>query len=82
MNTRGTIRERAHKLIANRLFVDEDRVVDNAHFQDDLGADSLDRIEVIMSIEEEFGIEILDDEVDSIATFGELINYLEKKVGQ
>jgi acyl carrier protein len=82
MKTRGTIRERAHKLIAERLAVDESRVVDDAHFHNDLGADSLDKIEVIMSVEEEFGIEIFDDEGDRIFTFGELVNYLERKVGE
>ncbi len=71
---------RLTKMIAEQLGVDEAQVVPSASFQDDLNADSLDLVELIMSIEEEFGVEIPDDEAEKIATVGDAMNYLREHV--
>ncbi|WP_292622108.1 acyl carrier protein [Mesorhizobium sp.] len=75
------VRDRITKIVVDHLGVEAERVTDNAGFIDDLGADSLDQIELVMSFEEEFGIEIPDDELLSILTVGQAIAYVEKKVG-
>ena len=69
--------ERLRKLIAEQLGVDESRVVPTASFADDLEADSLDLVELIMSLEEEFGVEIPDDDAEKIATVGDAMQYLQ-----
>lgn len=71
--------ERLRKLIADQLGVEESRVVESASFQDDLEADSLDLVELIMSIEEEFKVEIPDEDADKIATVGDAMNYLRER---
>ncbi len=68
---------RLKTIISEQLGVDEDRVVPTASFADDLDADSLDLVELIMSIEEEFGVEIPDEEAEKIATVSDAMNYLE-----
>lgn len=68
---------RLKTIIAEQLGVDEERVVPSASFADDLDADSLDLVELIMSIEEEFGVEIPDEEAEKIATVGDAVNYLQ-----
>jgi acyl carrier protein len=65
------------KLIAEQLGVDESRVVPSASFTDDLDADSLDLVELIMSLEEEFGVEIPDEEAEKIGTVGDALQYLQ-----
>ena len=64
------------KIVADHLGVDEDKVVDEASFIDDLGADSLDTVELVMAFEEEFGIEIPDDAAESIQTVGDAVNFI------
>ena len=64
------ISDRVKKIVVEHLGVDEDKVVDNASFIDDLGADSLDTVELVMAFEEEFGIEIPDDAAENIQSFG------------
>jgi acyl carrier protein len=76
-----TIADRVKKIIATHLSIDVANVVDQAGIIEDLGADSLDSIELIMSFEEEFGIEIPDDDCMTIITVGQAVAYLEKKVG-
>lgn len=71
--------ERLKKLIADQLGVEESRVVESASFQDDLEADSLDLVELIMSLEEEFKVEIPDEDADKIATVGDAMNYLRER---
>ena len=71
--------ERLRKLIAEQLGVDESRVVPTASFADDLEADSLDLVELIMSLEEEFGVEIPDDDAEKIATVGDAMQYLQER---
>jgi acyl carrier protein len=67
---------RLKKMISEQLGVDEAQVVPSASFADDLQADSLDLVELIMSIEEEFGVEIPDEDAERIATVGDALTYL------
>jgi acyl carrier protein len=69
---------RLKKMIAEQLGVDEAQVVPSASFADDLEADSLDQVELIMSIEEEFGVNIPDEEAEKIATVGDALTYLQE----
>lgn len=71
------IEERLKKLVAEQLGVDESQIVPSANFTKDLNADSLDLVELIMSIEEEFGIEIGDKEAEKILTVEDALKYLE-----
>jgi len=71
--------ERLKKLISEQLGVDESRVVPSASFTDDLEADSLDLVELIMSLEEEFGVEIPDEDAEKIATVGDAMQYLQQR---
>ncbi len=75
------LEEKVKEIIADQLGVEVDKVVPDAKFIDDLGADSLDVVELIMAFEEEFGIEIPDEDAEKIQTVGDVIDYLKKKVG-
>ncbi|MEM9049128.1 MAG: acyl carrier protein [Pseudomonadota bacterium] len=70
------IADRVKKIVVEHLTVDEEKVVDGASFIDDLGADSLDTVELVMAFEEEFGIEIPDDAAETIQTFGDAVKYI------
>jgi acyl carrier protein len=70
------IADRVRKKVVEHLGVDEEKVTDAASFIDDLGADSLDTVELVMAFEEEFGIEIPDDAAESIQTFGDAVNFI------
>jgi acyl carrier protein len=72
------IADRVRKIVVEHLGVEEDKVVDNASFIDDLGADSLDTVELVMAFEEEFGIEIPDDAAESIQSFGDAVAFVTK----
>jgi len=65
------------KMVAEHLGIDETKVVDEANFMDDLGADSLDTVELVMAFEEEFGSEISDSEAEKILTVGDAIKFIE-----
>jgi len=67
------------KIVADHLGVDEQKVTDEASFIDDLGADSLDTVELVMAFEEEFGSEISDNEAEKILTVGDAIKFIEAK---
>ncbi|MBA3946508.1 MAG: acyl carrier protein [Herpetosiphonaceae bacterium] len=69
---------RLKKIIVDQLGVDEEKVVPQASFADDLNADSLDLVELIMSLEEEFGVEIPDEDAEKIATVGDAMTYLKE----
>ncbi len=68
--------KRVRAIVVEHLGVDESKVVESASFIDDLGADSLDTVELVMAFEEEFGIEIPDDAAETIQTFGDAVNYI------
>ena len=67
------------KIVADHLGIDEVKVTEEASFIDDLGADSLDTVELVMAFEEEFGSEISDSEAEKILTIGDAIKFIEKK---
>ena len=71
------ISDRVKKIVVEHLGADEDKVVDNASSIDDLGADSLDTVELVMAFEEEFGIEIPDDAAENIQSFGDAVKFIE-----
>ncbi|MCB1171724.1 MAG: acyl carrier protein [Leptospiraceae bacterium] len=64
--------------MVEQLGVDESEVTPEAHFIDDLGADSLDTVELVMALEEEFGVEISDEDAEKIQTVGDVIKYIEE----
>ena len=67
------------KMVADHLGVEETKVTEEANFIDDLGADSLDTVELVMAFEEEFGSEISDNEAEKILTVGDAIKFIESK---
>lgn len=71
-----SVEDKVKKIIAEKLSVDVEEVVPTASFVDDLGADSLDLVELIMSMEEEFDIEISDEDAEKLATFQDVIDYI------
>ena len=73
-----SVEEKVRKIIAEKLSVDVDEVVPAASFVDDLGADSLDLVELIMAMEESFDIEISDDEAEKLQTVQDAINYIKE----
>ena len=73
------ISNKVKKMVANHLGVEELKVTDEAKFIDDLGADSLDTVELVMAFEEEFGAEISDSEAEKILTVGDAIKFIESK---
>lgn len=76
----NTIESRVKRIIGLALDVDPDRVKDEARLLDDLGADSLDAVEMIMAMEEEFGVEISDAEAEDVMTVGDVVTLLKMKV--
>ena len=72
------IAERVKKIVVEHLGVDEAKVENNANFIEDLGADSLDTVEIVMAFEEEFGCEIPDDAAEKIVTVNDAIEYIKK----
>jgi acyl carrier protein len=72
------VAERVKKIVVDHLCVEPDKVTDGASFIDDLGADSLDTVELVMAFEEEFGCEIPDDAAERIQTVGDAVKFLEQ----
>jgi acyl carrier protein len=75
----ASVEERVRKIIVEQLGVNADQVTRQAKFIDDLGADSLDTVELVMALEEEFGLEIPDEEAQKISSVQEAITYIEAK---
>ena len=73
-----TIEEKVKDIIVEQLGVNPEQVTPSASFIEDLGADSLDTVELVMAFEEEFGVEIPDDQAETIVTVGDAIKFLEK----
>lgn len=69
--------DKVREIIVDQLDVDADKVTNGANIQDDLGADSLDVVDLVMSLEEEFDIEIPDEAVEGIKTVGDIVKYIE-----
>src|SRR6202166_1396569 len=78
VGTMSDIGERVKKIVVEHLGVEPDKVTEQASFIDDLGADSLDTVELVMAFEEEFGCEIPDDAAETILTVGDAVKFLEK----
>lgn len=72
------IAERVKKIVVEHLGVEEEKVTEGANFIDDLGADSLDTVELVMAFEEEFGVEIPDDAAEKIVTVKDAIDYIKQ----
>ncbi len=77
----SSIADRVKEIIVEQLGVNEDQVVPEAKFVEDLGADSLDTVELVMALEEEFGAEIPDEEAEKLTTVNEAIKYIEQMKG-
>ena len=75
----ATVEERVKKIIAEQLGVEEEEVTPEASFVEDLGADSLDTVELVMALEEEFEIEIPDEDAEKILTVGKALDYIREK---
>ncbi|MBO6948570.1 MAG: acyl carrier protein [Rhodospirillales bacterium] len=73
------VADRVKKIVLEHLGVDEDKVVESASFIDDLGADSLDTVELVMAFEEEFSIEIPDDAAEKILTIKDAVDFIESQ---
>ena len=73
------ISAKVKKMVADHLGIEESKVVEEANFIDDLGADSLDTVELVMAFEEEFGSEISDSEAEKILTVGDAVKFIESK---
>jgi acyl carrier protein len=78
----GSIEDRLRRIISEQLGVDESQVVPAASFEEDLNADSLDLVELIMSLEEEFGIEISEEDAEKIRTVGDATEYVKEHQGE
>ncbi len=75
------LEKKVKEIIMDKLGVDEGQITPEASFTNDLGADSLDTVELIMGFEEEFGVSIPDEDAEKISTVGDAISYLKDKVG-
>ena len=73
------VSSKVKKMVADHLGIDESKILDESNFIDDLGADSLDTVELVMAFEEEFGSEISDSEAEKILTVGDAIKFIENK---
>ncbi len=76
----STVEERVKKVVEDQLSVNQDQITPEASFIDDLGADSLDTVELVMALEEEFGVEIPDEEAEKITKVSEAIDYINAHV--
>ena len=77
-----TVREQVINLISEQLNVKLDEIKDSSELVGDLGADSLDAVEIVMEIEEEFEIEIPDEDADKFKTVGDIVNYITRRIGE
>ena len=76
------VKDEVKELLVEQLGVSEDEVSDDARFIEDLGADSLDTVELVMAFEDRFNIEIPDEDAEKIRTVGDAVRYLEEKKGE
>ena len=78
----SSVEERVKKIVVEQLGVKEEEVTNEASFVDDLGADSLDTVELVMALEEEFGVEIPDEDAEKMTCVGDAIKYINEKAPQ
>lgn len=78
----ASVKERVIDIVSNQLGVSKDQITEETHFVNDIGADSLDTVELVMELEEEFDITIPDDAAEKIQTVGEAIKYIDEEVSQ
>lgn len=78
----ASVADKVKSIVAEQLGVKEEEVTDTASFIDDLGADSLDTVELVMALEEEFSVEIPDEDAEKMATVGDAVRYIESKAGK
>ena len=78
----ASVQARVKEIVCEQLGVSEEEVVPEASFIEDLGADSLDTVELVMALEEEFGIEIPDEDAEKLMTVGDALRYIEEKSGK
>ncbi len=78
----SSVAEKVKKIIAEQLGVSEDQITDDAKFIEDLGADSLDQVELIMALEEEFGADIPDEDAEKMTTVGKAVEYITGQVSE
>ena len=71
--------DKLKELVVDQLGGEEDEVTMEATMQDDLGADSLDLVDLVMSVEEEFGVKVADEDLENIKTVGDIVNYIEER---
>ena len=76
------VAERVKKIVVEHLNVDGEKVTDNASFIEDLGADSLDIVELVMAFEEEFSVEVPDEDAEKLQTVGDVTKYIEERAKQ
>jgi acyl carrier protein len=76
------VADRVKKIVVEHLGVESDKLVDSANFMDDLGADSLDAIELTMAFEDEFGVEIPDEQAETLLSVGDAVKFLEQALAQ
>ena len=76
----SNVQEKVKKIIEEKLYVNADQNTNDARFAEDLKADSLDTVELVMALEDEFGLDIPDEEADKIKTVADAIGYIESKV--
>ncbi len=76
-----SIEQKVKDIIVDQLSVNEEQVTPEAKFIEDLGADSLDTVELVMAFEEEFGIEVPDEEAEKLQTVGDVVKYIEENKG-
>ncbi|AJG40122.1 acyl carrier protein [Thermotoga sp. RQ7] len=81
MASREEILSKVKNIISEKLGVDEEQVTEEAKLIDDLGADSLDLVDLVMDFESEFGVKVDDADLEKISTVGDIVSYIEKKLG-
>ena len=81
-NVESNVEEKVKDIIVEELGVEREKLTSEASFMDDLGADSLDTVELVMAFEKEFDIDIPDEDAEKLRTVGEAMNYLHQKIGK